>query len=374
MRRALALPIALAAITLVGTLVAAIAFLTVVDGRVADNTRRLHQSFGVTEGGAAEVIRTWSPAAGNARQLYPTDSLQLGRVGSPGGVGGYGGTIYKLTNQMYFVDLTGVDSLSLAGRLRSGGARQRVGMLLRIIPLETDIRAALTVGGPVTFGGGNVFINGTDHVPPAWPSCGPLDTARAGVRAKAAGDVASSNGQVTGNPNVLVTPTMDSTTFLQYGSVSYGQLVARASITLGSGTYAPVPVSSAGTCTLGPTNWGDATAPGNPCGGYFPITHIAGNATLTGGQGQGVLLVDGNLTLSGSFTFNGLVVVRGSFTTTPGGSSTIYGGLLAQSINLSTTAFNGDINVNFSRCALQKAMDATGVVALARSRSWVRLM
>ena len=121
------------------------------------------------------------------------------------------------------------------------------------------------------------------------------------------------------------------------------------------------------------SNWGDGANHNNPCGLYFPIIHLTGNTTLSGGEGQGILLADGNLTLSGSFTFYGLVLAKGGFSTVPGGSSKIYGSVMAQSINLATTAFNGDVVINYSNCALTQALQYTGVPALNRSRSWSQL-
>jgi len=47
--------------------------------------------------------------------------------------------------------------------------------------------------------------------------------------------------------------------------------------------------------------------------------------------------------------------------------------VMAQSINLATTAFNGDVVINYSNCALTQALQYTGVAALNRSRSWVQL-
>jgi len=195
------------------------------------------------------------------------------------------------------------------------------------------------------------------------------------VRAKNAGDVANSSGQVSGNPNVLITPSMDSSTFTQFGAVNYAQLAATANVVLPGGTYAPAPVLIGGTTcnTADMTNWGDGNNHTAPCGLYFPIIHLTGNTTLSGGDGQGILLADGNLTLSGSFTFYGLVLAKGGFTTVPGGSSKIYGSVMAQSINLATTAFNGDVVINYSNCALTQALQYTGVPALNRSRSWSQL-
>lgn len=372
-REGIALATTLIVLVLVGSLVAAALFITNQDARAATNGRRMQQSFGIAEGGQADVFRTWTQTI-NARGIYPSDTLQLALTQAPHGTGAFTGSIYKLNSKQYLVDITGRDSSSIRGGLSGGGARQRVATLSRVLPLQVDIKAALTIGGKVTFGGGNVYIDGRDHAPPAWTSC-TLDTAVAGVRAKSPGDVVASSGQVTGVPNVLITPTMDSTTFINYGSASYSSLAAQATINLPSGTYMPAPSLTSGKCNFANTsNWGDGATPTNPCGTYYPIVHITGDGTLTNGQGQGILLVDGNLVAAGTFTFYGIVIVRGGFSTVAGANPKIYGTVLAQSINLATTAFAGDAVVDYSQCAIQRSMDATGVATPLRSRSWVRVM
>ena len=370
-RPGIALAIALTSIVLASTLVAGALYVGTQNSRLSTNGRRVQASFGLAETGIGEAIRNWNPASYNSRAFYPLDSVTLSRTAS--GTGVYAGRIYKLNDKLYFVDITGNDSASLGSALNGGGARQRIGVLTRVLPLNVDLRAALTIGGPVVFGGGNVFIDGSDHVPPSWANC-VTDTAIAGVRAKAAGDVQASQGQVTGHPNVLITPTMDSTTFINYGSATYSQLAANANITLAAGTYSPNPVIANGVCTLGNNNWGDGKTPTSACGTYFPIVHITGDATITNGTGQGILLVDGNLIAAGTFTYYGLVIIRGGFSTVAGGNPKVYGSVLAQSINLATTAFAGDAVIDYSTCPVRRAMDATGMASLVRSRSWVRMM
>jgi hypothetical protein len=41
------------------------------------------------------------------------------------------------------------------------------------------------------------------------------------------------------------------------------------------------------------------------------VVHVAGDATLTGGSGSGVLIVDGRLTISGALSYEGVIVARG---------------------------------------------------------------
>ena len=375
-RKGIALAAVLIVIVLLGTLVTAAVWFTTQDARSATNGRRMQQSLGVAEGGGAEVIRKWVPAVNNVRALYPADTIPIVLTGLPNGTGAYSGSIYRTNNKMYLVDATGRDSASIKGGLYGGGARQRNILLLRVVPLVVDVKAAFTVGNKVTFGGGNVFIKGADNVPPGWPSCGVAGAAVAGVRAKAAGDLSGSSGQFTGTPNSMISPTMDSTTFTSFGPTNYATLAAQATVQIaGGGSIAPVPALTGGKCNYAlTTNWGDGNTPAAACGTYFPIVHITGSGTttITGGQGQGILLVDGNLVVSGTFKYYGMLVVRGSFSTASGGSPTIYGSVLANAINLSTSAFNGDVNINYSRCAMEKTMDGTGVATPLRSRSWVR--
>ena len=375
-RQGIALATALIVIVLLGTLVAGSVYFTNQDARAASNGRRLQQSFGVAEGGLTEVVHNWQPAVMNTSRLsYPADTTPIVLTQMPNGTGAYSGSVHKLNSKMYLVDITGRDSASIRGGLAGGGSRQRVAQLMRVVPLVVDVQAAFTVGGPVQWGGGNTFIKGADATPPGWAGCqaGP---AVAGVRAKSAGDMGQSQGQFTGSPNSIISPTMDSTTFTNFGQTSYATLASQASVQLSGGTYAPVPTLTGGKCNYANTsNWGDGNTPANPCGSYFPIVHITGNALINGtSQGQGMLLVDGNLTVSGTFKYYGMIVVRGGFSTQNGGSPTIYGTILAQSVNTSSNAFSGDVNIQYSKCAVERTMDATGIATPVRSRSWIRVM
>ncbi|HEV7388752.1 MAG TPA: hypothetical protein VGN73_09080 [Gemmatimonadaceae bacterium] len=361
------------ATVLVGTLAAGAVFVGIQEQRMGEGVRRVSKSFGIAEGGAIETLRNWN-YSNNTMRLFPQDSVQTAVTASPNGTGVYQARAYRLTNQMYFIDVTGRDSNSYSGKVPDNGARDRIGMLTRIIPLQVAVKGALTLGGPVTFGGGNVFVQGADHVPPGWTTCAALDTTVAGVVARNAGDVANSQGQVTGNPNVLIDPTIDSTWFMQYGATNYDQLAAAATITLAGGAYSPLPVVLAGVCQASNMNWGDGNTPTNPCGNRFPIIHLTGDATILNGQGQGIILADGNLTFGGTFTFYGVIIVRKGFKTQAGGNPKVFGAVMAQDSNLATTAFAGDAVINYSKCALLKTKDAVSVPAQLRSRSWVELM
>jgi hypothetical protein len=74
----------------------------------------------------------------------------------------------------------------------------------------------------------------------------------------------------------------------------------------------PEPVEAGGLCLDGqPWVWGDPDQPWRPCGSAMPLRTRAGGLTVEGGVGQGVLVVDGDLTLQDGARYYGMVVVTG---------------------------------------------------------------
>lgn len=104
----------------------------------------------------------------------------------------------------------------------------------------------------------------------------------------------------------------DSATYLRFGNVWWSDLAAAADIRITSAAHVtPGPVTSGGSCVRVQSNWGDPTAPSSPCAARLPIVYAAGDLTIDGGLGQGALLVDGHLLITGPFTFSGQIVARG---------------------------------------------------------------
>jgi hypothetical protein len=391
--RGMALAIAIVALVVVGALVAGALFSGTQEQRAAENTRRVQASFGVAEEGVNTMIRVWanSTTVWNALKWYGTNpSPQTTRVWGPSpttsGTGKYSGTFYKLNDEIYFIDMTGEDKQSLTGNIRGGGASQRIGLLATIRPLQMDIKASLTSGGAnvVT---GNASIDGADHIPDNWTSCGPLGDSLAGVRVEASGTVSTSgNTDITGSPAVLKDSTLKDSTFSTYGDVTYWNLASRATINFStpqnfSNAIAPT-LNASGQCDMTNLyNWGDGMNPTAPCATYFPIIHIGGTGTSTinGVQGQGILLIDGSLSVQGGFQWFGVLIVKGSLKTTGGGSTDahFWGAVMAQDTvafgNDTTNSISGHANLLYSNCAILQALDNTGIGAMMRSRGWVQL-
>src|SRR5207249_2360646 len=154
------------------------------------DVRRVQASFGVAEEGVYDIIRGWSDPTTKTRyaNLYPYpavapshDTVQFGKKTAKSKTGSYNGTMFKLNDQLYLIDMTAQDTMSLAGRIRGGGASQRLGLLTRIRPLQVNTQAAVTSGGSDVVVG-SASIDGNDHQPTGWAGCPPLDSAKAGIR------------------------------------------------------------------------------------------------------------------------------------------------------------------------------------------------
>lgn len=379
--RGMALAVAIFALVVVGALVAGAFFAGTQEQRVGENQRRVQQSFGVAEAGAQERVMSWQPDSMNKRLSFPQDSVNIFTQAAPGtpfnGTGSYYGKSYKLGPNIFLIDVTGSDRASAAGAIAGGGgARQRIGMITRIAPIDFGIHASLTTQGGVALSG-NADINGTDQIPTGWANCDPPGAAQAGVRDPGANVSTAGNGAVQGNPPVVNDPSVNNNTFTTYGGATYAQLAARANITLGPGTYKTAPSFNAdGTCNKNDLqNWGDGVNPASACGNYYPIIHITGDATLNGDQGQGILLVDGTLSVQGSYQFFGIAIMQNDLKTAGGGSTDahFWGGVMAKNADLSTQNLSGKATLNYSSCSILSALQATSAISMMRSRGWVQL-
>jgi hypothetical protein len=374
--RGMALAVAIFALVVAGALIAGAFYAGNQEQRVGQNTLRVQQSFGAGEEALNEIVANWQPGTYNKLGIYPADSFIVPSTNTAGGTGQYGGVIRKLNNYLYQVDLTGRDNRSASGAVFGGGARQRIGEFVRIRLLDIGIGGALTTQGSVKLSG-NAYVDGTDHIPLGWSSssCDTTgDTTKAGVRAPDSAVVQTGSGaDLAGNPPFLKDTSVHASTFTQFGDISYDDLAAMATIQLPGGTDKTDPNISSGVCVqTDPMNWGDGMNPSSACGNYFPIVHIAGDATLNGDQGQGILLVDGDLSIQGAYQYFGIVLVKGSLKTagTGGDIAHFWGAVMAENVDIETNNLSGSATLNYSKCAITQALNMTGVVAPDRSRSW----
>ena len=227
---------------------------------------------------------------------------------------------------------------------RAGPARRQVSRVVRLDAADPTLVAALTTGRVLDASPASA-IDGSDHVPHAW------DCPEAG------GPVPAS---VVGDTSVL----------LRFGHFDWDQLVAGATTHATHLTVEAAPQWTGEECdTTDPDNWGEPLkSNGGSCTSYYPVIHSAGDLIIHGGRGQGLLLVDGDLTVQGGFQFFGAVLVRGALRGGPGGAH-ITGAVSVAAHGPSASMLDG-IVIDFSRCAARKALLTLALPVPIADRSW----
>jgi hypothetical protein len=365
-QRGIALPLAIFALVVVGGLVAGAMFVGTQEQRIGRNTLRLQQAFTSAEGVTEALVANWNSGAYNNMVVGTSQSLN---GTAPDGNGWYRASIQRLSQMLFLVRTDGFS--------RDSTSRQRVGVLLKLRPLQIDFNAALKTQGSVKLGGSS-FINGQDTPPSEWTGCPPPGLTQPGVRLPDPTQVEYSGCKnqncIQGDPKVLEDPTINDSSLTTFGELSFDELKQYATkIVTPSGTLKVEPVTSGGSCTTGvATNWGDPTTPTSPCYNYFPIIWVEGSANINQNRGQGVLIVNGDLDVQGGFQFYGPVLVKGTINT-QGTGGHFNGGVIAANVNLDQSVVLGDAVINYSSCALTRALTASATATTMRERSWVNL-
>lgn len=129
------------------------------------------------------------------------------------------------------------------------------------------------------------------------------------------------------------------------------------------GAGAPRPLTPAGECLLGEWSWG-SIRPEHPCHGAPSLILVRGDLTLTGGEGAGILVIEGDLVARGDFTFHGLIIVRGRALLD---GATLLGALRADEVEVRAGT------VRFDSCLLSAAFRAPALDRAFRmpGRWWV---
>lgn len=365
--RGMALGLAVVALVVIGGLVAAALTVGVPEQRGGRNAIKLDQAFVAAQEGVQLQVANWK--AGHAyNRMAVNDSASFGGM-LPKSSGWYRGKVRKLSTSLFLVESEGFSADSQA--------RQQVGLLVRLRVVEFGFRAAVTVQGTIVASGTPV-IDGNDRAPTGWTECGPLQPAKAAVRLKSLSEVTfNGSAKAYGNPTVIEQPNLNADSLLSFGNgLKFDDLAAMATLVLMPSTYAGMaPVSVGTTCTTGvPTNWGDPKNPSMPCGSYFPIILFKGtNATrLSTGVGQGILLVEGNLSIDGNFEFFGPILVKGGFSINGIGNK-ITGALQAANGGTIENFVGGGAAISYSSCALMKSLNANAPGFPVRQRSWVEM-
>lgn len=370
-RRGMALPLALFALIIIGVLITAVFTIARLEARQGNGSIATLQAFEAAETGLATMLGNWNTASYNALQVDSTLTLPTVTVG---GGARYATSIRKM-NATTFLARSEGQLLDPNGRIST---RREVVQLMRLLQAQIPINAAITtrVGINVT---GSSQVSGVDSIPGGWgSSCPPAGPTRPGIR-DSSGNVTTSGACsgascIVGSPRIQTDPTVTTSSFTQFGAVSFASLAASATKVLSASVYngiGPVTTGSPAVCSTGVlTNWGAPRSPStHACFNYLPVIYHPGDVKLNGGTGQGVLLVGGNLELAGGFEFFGPVVVMGRLRSTGTGGH-IYGGLMANDADLTVSLLSGNSVVNYSSCAVNRALQAIATGRPLGGRSW----
>lgn len=357
---------ALGAIVIIGGLISAAVYVSTQDYRIASNTARETQAIAVAEYGLNRMLQEWQPSLNLS--MATGDTLKKSYTVN-------GGTANVLVTKLPGSFFLASSEATTGGMGQQ--ARRRYGTLLRINTPNVNFLGAVTAAGNVTVKG-NVTVNGNDVSPTGWGSCPtPVNIPGSVVTPSATVSVQGSVS-ISGNPAYTTSATAgDTNTYFNYGNATYTSLAALANITLPGGNYnGMAPVLSGTACqTSNPNNWGDPVrhTPAAACESYFPIIHVTGNLTATNGTGQGILLVDGDLTKSGNFSFYGLVIARGTIRSS-GSNNGVTGAELAASIDEGDAVLlTGSTKIQYSSCVLANAFNGSSSLAPVKQRAWVDL-
>ena len=397
-RAGIGLPIALAAVVIVSGIIAAASFTSTQSYRLDGNALVQERALAAAEEGQARIVRDWS-TAWNAKP----DGDTLVRNYSFAGGSSARVVVTRLNPATFWVASEGAANQTS----RQQNARRRTSLLLRLNVPNLRIPGAVSARD-ATRASGSGTINGNDVNPLGWDceAGGPPAAALATdslVDMLATGSCSGGACMTTGAPSPMVADTVlrDTTTF--GSALGWDDLKSQA-MSSSSGMVMDVPTASGpGSFTLNgiaPTynvdgscktndygNWGDVNRnpilPGR-CEGHFPVIYLRGDGAnsytvINGGSGQGVLIVDGNLQINGSFTFYGPIIVRGNFKTNGSSSGIkITGGVMVGNTYCQSNPYapcnelGGNTSIQYSRCAILSAVTKSAKVVQA-SRPWADL-
>ena len=324
MQRGFALPVAVFALVIVGVITTGGFFLARQEGRIGVATEYAGLAFYLTEQGLVDRMGDWDAELFGALPNWGDTTITEAYPG----IGNVTTRITRMTEHLYFVDADG--TVTKGGAILSGASR-RVGVTLRLVTAEIAPPAALTTRGPTTLSG-TAEVHGEDEVPPQWGGVcsGHTLENKPGILTDNASQVSIQGGaaDLTGDPAVAEDTSIADSTFTMFGDLTWDEFTDMANIRLSGGNINVLEPDSttAGDCIAGPTNWGNPENPGAACSNWYPIIHVTGNANIqSGGVGQGVLLVDGDLDLRGDFVFYGIIIVQGSLGTQGQGNRVLGG-------------------------------------------------
>lgn len=364
-RRGATLLVALLTMVVLGSIVVGMVLASRAQYRVGRNALIEQRTLAAAEYGLNKAVADWDRT--RVPKLNEGDTIT--KVYSVAG----GTTVRVVLTRLNQLTFWAV-SEAQAGSVPQLETRRRIGAVLRLTNVRLSAPSALLTKNPTTKISGSSSVNGNDVAPAGW-DCPPAGPSVPGVQIDALGnlDGGCSPTRCTGSTPVDVSAAAaDTGAYFSYGGTTWSSLVAAADKQVPSNPPTLAPAASGSNClTSVASNWGDPgrATPANPCETYFPVLYAPGDVTVNQGVGQGVLLVNGDLKVSGSFTFSGVVIVRNAVQVSGTGLH-ITGALLVANSDGESSVLLGNSSVQYSRCAVQAALSAAALPRYAKSRAW----
>ena len=369
--RGVALAMAIFALVIIGILVAGSFFAGRLEQQSGQNTLFAAQAAEAAEAGIGDALGDYS-ATTLQGLLVGTNGLTTTSILASGI--SYTRSVDRLTDGLFLYRSVGT-------RQSAGAtvATRSVGTLVRLLSANISVNAGLTALGDVLVGG-NSTVSGNDATPSAWTGAGvscPTPANVTGVRYN--GTLTKQGSSVIAGvptPSTL-DPSLNASNI--FGATNFNALKAMRTLTITGNVsgLAAVVTGSPARCDISVlSNWGAPTVPTSPCFNYFPIVYHYGDLSVSGsGEGQGILLVEGDLHVQGRIDFYGPVIVTGGVDVRGTGSDDVkfYGGIMAQNVTLDDSRLTGNATVNYSSCAIRRALQGSAVPTPLNERSWVQL-
>jgi hypothetical protein len=249
--------------------------------------------------------------AGTRRALREAlaDSLPSSAAGAliaegRGSSGGYRVELRRLTAEIYRLDAAGTAALARGGPQRVQDRVARLLWSLSPVARLRDFEAVVEHGEGLELGTGSLI---TDQL----AERGALDSP-AGCQDLGASLDSILVGRSFADVALRLAPAVKP--LPELGLLAHDSLLARTTLRVG-GMVTPTPTVVDGRCAPDASNnWGSPLDPAGPCGGFRPALGSEGALTMLGGEGQGLLVVAGDLRLTAGARFDGLVLVGGNLT------------------------------------------------------------
>lgn len=362
-RRGSALVLVLVAMVVLLLLSSGVMFGSMQELRSSRNIAVQQRAQAVAEFGMNAQLQSW-PSSRNAMANGAIDSTVVAvATGDTARV-----RVQRLNAKIFNVVSIGRASIG-NGRLE---AQRQTSLLVRVSAPSIGPLGLLSVREELEVKGSPV-LDGRNTPPPGWNSCSGFpttDTTAVAYNPAFPPDIQKAN-QTVGGTRALPAAA-DTATYSVFGAETWSTLAGKANVSISGGNSTnPSPTGSATSCTVTSSNWGEPSRGSGSvagCQNYFPIIYSSGDLDLQNGRGQGILLVNGRLRITGNFLFAGIILVRDELEVM--GTPSLYGSIRVRAADDSRSRIQGNANLFFSHCATGQALAGLATPRRSAQRSW----